>query len=454
MSHPRVVVVGGGLAGLTAALEAGDAGAQVTLLERSPRLGGATHSFRRGALEVDNGQHVFLRCCTAYRGLLRRLGVESDTVLQDRLDVPVVTGSGQTARLRRGALPAPLHLARALAGYRLLSPRDRSHAVRAALALGRLRTDDPDVDAVSFGTWLAAHGQSPAAVERLWELVTVATLNARAADASLALAATVVQRGLLAERGAADLGYATVPLSRLHGEPAARALAALGADVRCGVKVSAVRPDGDGGFTVLAGSRTGDAAFPADAVVLAVPSDAVAGLMPAGALAAPAAPAALGSAPIVNVHVVYDRPVTTSPFLAAVESPVQWVFDRTAAAGLDSGQYLALSVSAADADIGRPTADLLAQYLPAMHALVPGTRTAEVTEAFVTREPAATFRQAPGTLQLRPGPRTRLPGLALAGAWTRTDWPATMEGAVRSGRAAARAALQDARPPALLGAPG
>ena len=445
----RVVVVGGGLAGVTAALDAADAGADVTLLERRTQLGGAARSFRRGELEVDNGQHVFLRCCTAYRALLARLGVEGDTTLQTRLDVPVVGPTGRTARLRRGNLPAPLHLTGALAGYRLLSPRDRLRAVRAARALGRLRTDDPRVDEVSFGSWLARQGQSPAAVERLWELVTVATLNTPADTASLALAATVVQRGLLADRGAADIGYATVPLSRLHDGPAARALADRGVDVRLTTRAVAVERDQDGRFTVGTEDRTGRSACPADAVVLAVPNGAVTRLLPPGALADPDGPGALGASPILNVHVVYDRPVTSHPFLAAVGSPVQWVFDRTTAAGVDRGQYLVLSISAADDDIGRPAGALLGRYLPAMRELLPDTRQAAVVDAFVTREPAATFRQSPGTLALRARAETLLPGLALAGAWTRTDWPATMEGAVRSGHLAASAALRGAGAPAL-----
>ncbi|TFV63997.1 FAD-dependent oxidoreductase [Geodermatophilus sp. DF01-2] len=447
MSRSQVVVVGGGLAGLAAGLEAADSGARVILLERRPRLGGATSSFRRGELEVDNGQHVFLRCCTAYRTFLRRLGVEDRTVLQERLDVPVVAAGGGAGRLRRSRLPAPLHLAGALAGYRLLPPLDRARAVRAALALRRVRPDDPAADAVSFGSWLTGRGQRPVAVERLWELLTVATLNARASEASLALAATVVRRGLLTEPGAADIGWSAVPLSRLHAEPAAAELRRLGAQIRCGAVVEAVRPAA-AGFTV----ETRSGPVPADAVVLAVPNDAVGGLLPDGALADPQAPARLGTAAILNVHVVYDRPVTALPFLAAVDSPVQWVFDRTGSSGLRRGQYLAMSISAADADVAQPVAALRERYLPALSRLLPAAASAQVVDSFVTREPAATFRQSPGAGALRPAARTAVPRLALAGAWTRTDWPATMEGAVRSGRRAAQVVLADLRRPAPAGA--
>ena len=142
------------------------------------------------------------------------------------------------------------------------------------------------------------------------------------------------------------------------------------------------------------------------------------------------------------MHVVYDRPVTGERFAAAVDSAVQWIFDRTPASGLASGgQYLAISLSGADAYVDRPVDDLREEFVPALQALFPAARGARVERFLVTRERAATFRQAPGTAALRPGPRTRIPNLFLAGAWTDTGWPATMEGAVRSGVAAARHAL-------------
>ena len=155
----------------------------------------------------------------------------------------------------------------------------------------------------------------------------------------------------------------------------------------------------------------------------------------------PTGPARLGASPIVNVHVVYDRPVTDLPFVAGVATPVQWVFDRTRSSGLDHGQYLAISLSGADREIAERSEDLRARFLPALQSLFPRAREARVEAFFVTREHSATFRQVPGTRALRPGPRTAVPGFYLAGAWTDTGWPATMEEAVRSGLAAAREAL-------------
>ena len=220
----RVVVVGGGLAGITAALACADAGLPVTLLETRPRLGGATSSFRRGELMIDNGQHVFLRCCTAYRGLLARLGSEHLTSLQPRLDIPVLAEGGRSARLRRSRLPAPLHLAGSLTRYGLISWSERVAFARAARALQKVDRDDPATDLQSFGGWLTRHGQSQAAIEALWDLVGVATLNAKADAASLSLAATVFQVGLLSDADAGDVGVPAVPLQVLHGDAAARAL--------------------------------------------------------------------------------------------------------------------------------------------------------------------------------------------------------------------------------------
>jgi squalene-associated FAD-dependent desaturase len=437
-ARERVVVVGGGLAGVSAALAAADAGATVTLLEARPRLGGATFSFQRDGLEIDNGQHVFLRCCTAYRSLLERLGASDRAELQPRLAVPVLAPGGRIGWLRRGRLPAPLHLAGALARYPYLNWPQRLGVARAALAMRRLDPTDQRLDRRSFGEWLAANGQGPAATAALWELVGLPTLNARAAQASLQLATMVFKTGLLSARDAADIGYSKVPLARLHGEPAGRALAAAGVEMRLRCHARAVERR-DGTLAVVGD----DGRVEADAVVVAVPHEAAPELLPAGALPERYRLERLGSSPIVNLHVVYDRVVTDLPLAAGLGTPVQWVFDRSAGAGLraEGRQYLAVSLSAAAGEVDLPTAALRERYLPALAELLPAAREARVTEFIVTRERTATFLPAPGTAALRPATGTAVPGLFLAGSWTSTGWPATMEGAVRSGLGAARAAL-------------
>ncbi|MEW2049344.1 hydroxysqualene dehydroxylase HpnE [Streptomyces sp. NPDC005476] len=440
-SGRTAVVVGGGLAGVTAALALADAGVRVTLLEGRPRLGGLAFSFRRGELTVDNGQHVYLRCCTAYRWFLDRIEGSALAPLQDRLDVPVVDlarpEGRRLGRLRRDALPVPLHLGRSLATYPHLSLAERARVGRAALALKGLDLADPALDAQDFGSWLTAHGQSARAVEALWDLVGVATLNAVAGDSSLGLAAMVFKTGLLSDPGAADIGWAHVPLGDLHDRLARKALDSAGVRTEVRTRVTSLSPDGNGTWSVQVPGET----LRADSVVLAVPQREAYDLLPDGALDDPERLLAIGAAPILNVHVVYDRTVLDKPFFAALGTPVQWVFDRTGASGLREGQYLALSQSAAQDEIDEPVAALRARYLPELQRLLPRARGAEVRDFFVTRERTATFAPAPGVGRLRPGARTRAPGLYLAGAWTATGWPATMESAVRSGVSAADAAL-------------
>ncbi|RMI30741.1 FAD-dependent oxidoreductase, partial [Streptomyces triticirhizae] len=240
------MVVGGGLAGITAALALAARGQRVTLVETRPRLGGLAFSFRResavGELTVDNGQHVYLRCCTAYRGLLERIGGARLAPVQRRLDVPVLDAERRTlGRITRAALPVPLHLAGGLARYPHLGLAERARVARAALALRRLDPADPALDDRSFADWLRAQGQSPGAVAALWDLVGVATLNARAEDVSLALAAKVFRTGLLSSPGAADIGLPRVPLGTLHDELARAALARAGVRVLLATRARTLR---------------------------------------------------------------------------------------------------------------------------------------------------------------------------------------------------------------------
>ncbi|MEU0391524.1 hydroxysqualene dehydroxylase HpnE [Streptomyces sp. NPDC006208] len=441
MTPRHAVVVGGGLAGVTAALRLADEGVHVTLAEGRPRLGGLAFSFRRGNLTVDNGQHVYLRCCTAYRWFLDRVDGTGLAPLQRRLDVPVLDAAAphgpRLGRLRRSALPVPLHLAASLAGYPHLSLAERAGVGRAALALGRLDPADPALDGIDFATWLGRHGQSRRAVEALWDLVGVATLNATAANASMGLAAMVFKTGLLSEPGAADIGWARVPLGELHDTLARKALDSAGVRTELSTRVREItRGEGGRWHVDVDGER-----LDADTVVLAVPQREAHALLPDGALEDPDRLLDIGTAPILNIHVLYDRKVLRRPFFAALGTPVQWVFDRTDASGLGEGQYLALSQSAAQDEIDAPVAELRGRYLTELERLLPAARGAEVRDFFVTRERTATFAPSPGVGRLRPGARTRLPGLYLAGAWTATGWPATMESAVRSGFTAAGAAL-------------
>jgi len=438
----RVVVVGGGLSGIAAALEAADRGAQVTLLERRSRLGGLTWSFERKGLVFDNGQHVFMRCCTAYRAFLHRIGAADEVFLQDALDVPVLEPGRRPSRIARSAapLPAPVHLAPSLLAYRALSFADRIRAGRAVAALRALTLDDRRLDTETFAAWLGRHGQSAAAIERLWDLVILPTVNLPASEASLTLAAKVFRTGLLDTADGGEIGWAAVPLAELHGANGLRALERAGVEVLFETPAEAVHTSDNGsgaGLTVSVGEgRT----IGGDAAIVALSHEAVAGVLPPGVLSDISA---LGRSPIVNVHLVLDRKVTDLPFAAALNSPVQFVFDRSIQSGIapdDDRQCLAVSLSAATTWIGTRPEELIKTMHDALKALFPRAASARLLDGVVSRERAATFRGTPGSAALRPGPRSALEGVFLAGAWTDTGWPATMEGAIRSGLDAARLA--------------
>jgi squalene-associated FAD-dependent desaturase len=446
-----VVVIGGGLAGISAAIELAAAGRAVTLLEGRPWLGGATCSFIRRGLTIDNGQHAFLRCCTAYRELLARLGVASSCTIQNRLDLTVLDGAAPGApawaRLRRSALPVPAHLVRSLAGYRLLSPTERLKVAAVAVALQF--TDPLGGDGRSLAGWLARHRQGEQVRAKFWDWLCATALNVAPEHADLALAVSAIRTALLAGRDNADVGVPIVPLSGLHGGPAVALLGKLGVTIRLGTRATAVQPEMAGGYLVRTASPepgrsgatpdsgSGSAAdeIRADDVVLAVPPGEAAALAPAAMAGEAARWSLLRPSPIVSVHVIYGSRVTGLPFAAVVGSPVHWVIDKSDAAGLHAGQYLAASIPAADEFVDMPAAQLRERVLPVLERLFPAAAGASIDDFFVTRERRATIRHEPGTQQLRPA--VGLPGLAVAGAWTDTGWPDTMEGAVRSGRYAA-----------------
>ncbi|MDG3010554.1 FAD-dependent oxidoreductase [Rhodococcus sp. D2-41] len=438
MNGKVVVVIGGGLAGLTAACDLADCGVRVTLVEARGRLGGATFSFHRDGLTVDNGQHVVMRCYSDYLALLDRIGSSDGIAMQNRFRMPVLLPDGTRTTLTRTGGPAPLHLGLGLARYRALSMADRARVLRAATALRRLSPDDPELDGRTFGDWLREHGQTQATSDALWNLISVAALNTDADEASLASAVMVFRTALLDRSDAADIGVPVVSLDELHVRPAARYLRARGGRILTHNAVRHIEPL-DRGYVV----RLDGADLHADGVVVATPPEPAARICPAQTGLRPDELERLGKNPIMNVHMAFRRKVTDLPFAAVLDSPVQWFFDRTETAGYEGGQYLTISLSAADRWIGTPAPELRGIFERELVRLLPGAADAELEHFFVTRERRGTFRQAPGTAGLRPDAQTPLPGLALAGAWTATGWPDTMEGAVRSGHRAADLVFSD-----------
>jgi squalene-associated FAD-dependent desaturase len=402
----KATVVGGGLAGLSAALELVDAGHQVTLYEARPTLGGAVQTLpcREGDPEPppDNGQHIALGCFTEYLRFLERIG-EAGSVQRSPLALSVLDERGRAAAIR----PSPLALLR----YRHVPLADRLRILRALARWG-------DAGGTTFADALRARGQSQQAIDRFWDVFIRPALNLPAEEASAAAGSFTVETALLAGKRASDLVLPTRPLGEMHGEAAGRALEAAGASVRTGARVDAL------------------AELEAEAVVVAVPPAESARL-----LGEPEPD--LGYSPIVSVHLLFDQQLLREPLAALLESPAQWVFDRGRLTSHqpERGQYLTVVSSGApelEALRGRELVELIAA------ALTERLGPAELLWSRVSREPEATIAVRPGSEAHRPGPQTAQPNVTRAGAWTGTGWPPTMEGAVRSGLAAARA-LEPAR---------
>ncbi len=406
--------MGGGLAGLAAALELADHGHEVTVLEARPTLGGAVQTLpeREGDPDPppDNGQHIALGCCTEYLGFLERVGSRGG-YRREPLSLPVIAEDGSVARVAAGPL--------ALLRYGHVSLRERLAIARVARRLGRLDADD--LDGETFAALLRRLGQSQTAIDRFWDVFIRPALNLRAEEVSAALGVFTVQTALLGERSASDLVLPIEPLGAMHGEAAAGALAERGAEVRTNARVVELA---DGAVVLADGERV-----EADAVVVALPPAESARL-----LGEP--DPAFDDSPIVSVHLLFDRPILRFELAALLGSPAHWVFDRGALTGHEpeQGQYLTVVSSGAPELLelrGRALVDTMVAELTGRLGA------AELLWSRVSREPGATFAGRPGTAARRPGPETGRPGVVRAGAWTDTGWPATMESAVRSGRDAA-----------------
>ena len=420
---PSVVVVGAGLAGLSATVALARRGVRVHLVERSRLLGGKATSFMVDGVEVDNGQHVVLRCCTEFIDFARELGMEGSLRFQPRFSATVLSRDRPPARLRAAALPAPLHLTLGFARYRHLRAPDKLRIARALVAARR-----PLRASMSMAAWLRRHGQNAATRRAFWDPFLVPALNARLDQVSAEDGIFVIRTAFLGRRDAACIGYSSVPLARL-----AERAATLAESVSLRTPATSLVMRGD----TLAGVRLdGGRTIEADACVLAVPPRRLSAILDDPERFDVHGLDRFTVEPIVDVHLWYDRSPRNIEFAALLDSPVQWVFAK-------GPGYLCCSLSAAGALVTRPESELVALCDRELRAVLPELRDATLLHSASTRDPEATFVPAPGLR--RPGSRTRVTNLTLAGAWTDTGWPATMESAVRSGRAAARLLLDDLR---------
>jgi squalene-associated FAD-dependent desaturase len=457
MSSKSVIVIGGGLAGLSSAVALAEAGFRVRLLEKRPHLGGRAASYvLPGGEHVDNCQHVTLGCCTNLEDFYRRVGVANQIRFFDRL--LFATPDGRRGAIASVALPPPLHMAPSFAFFPLLGWADKRAIAQALLSIARsggrpedLSSDHADEN-ITMLAWLQKHRQTSRAIRRFWEVILVSALDEELDRIDARYGIDVFWKAFLSTRGGYRVGIPRVPLGELY-EGCSKALAEQGGEVqlRAGVR----------GFLVVDGRVDGvekedGSVETADFYLAAVPQDVLPELLPAEVVERE--PLFLNlrnlrTSPITGVHLWFDRTVMSEPFLTLLDSTTQWVFNKTQLYGgsmENGGQYLQLVISASYSLAARSRQEIIALCLQELRDVLPASREATLVKGTVVKEMSATFSPAPGSDRWRPAQRSPLSGLFLAGDWTLTGWPSTMEGAVRSGYLAAEAILSDAGTPRKL----
>ena len=440
----RIVIVGAGLAGLAAASALAPAGYQVVLLESRNRTGGRASSFTDAATGqlIDACQHVSMGCCTNLAHFCRTVGIAH--LLAPQPVLYFMTPDRRVSPLQADRLPAPLHLARSFLFAHYLTPLEK---IRIAWGLTALRFTSPREDR-PFLDWLRQHGQTPRIVERFWAIVLVSALNEDPQRVGLKYARKVFVDGFLRHRRGFQVEVPTVPLGQLYGAELRGWLEQHGVELQLqtGVRRIEVHQDQVTGLTLRDGRS-----LQADAYLVAVPFDRLLELLPEPVAALPyfANLRQLHVSPITSVHLWYDRPVLSLPHVVLLDSIGQWVFDRGQSA--PGEHYLQVVVSASRAFRGLGHEEVRRRIVEELQRLFPAAAQAKLLRGRVVTEHAATFSVEPGVDRWRPRQTSPLSNLYVAGDWTATDWPATMESAVRSGYLAAEAVLaRYGRPRRLL----
>jgi squalene-associated FAD-dependent desaturase len=444
MSSKSVIVIGGGLAGLSCAVALAESGFRVRLLERRPFLGGRAASYSLpGGEHVDNCQHVTLGCCTNLDDFYRRAGVAGKIATYDTL--VFVDRDGRRGTMHASALPVPLHLAASLAFYPSLTWSERRAIGQAMLAIGRRggRNSGGDAAGKRMLEWLRLHGQSENAIRRFWGVVLVSALNEELDRIDARYGLDVFWKAFLANRAGYRLGIPCVPLGELY-DGCRAAIERDGGEVALRSPVQRLRVADD---RVAGVEMAGGYEETADIYLLAVPQDAVSELLPMEIVEREPVFTNLRNfrvSPITGVHLWFDRDVMSEPFLILLDRTTQWIFNKSRLyGGPGDGSYLQLVISASYELIPRSRQEIVDLCLRDVLEVLPEARNAKLLKSTVVKETSATFSPEPGSERLRPTQRSPLPSLYLAGDWTATGWPATMEGAVRSGYLAAEAILAD-----------
>ena len=436
------IIVGGGVAGLSAAVALTTRGKRVLLVERRQHLGGRTYSFRDDTTAdiVDNGQHLMMGCYRQTLAYLRQIGSDGLVTLQPRLHIPFAdVSNGQRSLLRSGFLPAPLHVLTGLLRLTSLPLKDRVALVRVGIEL--LWTAPWKEYALSEMTvdhWLTGLGQSEIARKHLWDVIAIGSLNDNPGVVAALPFFRVLRAAFFGKRSNASLLIPTAGLSEILVDPARRYIEGHGGDVVTGMAADAVSISGR---TVKGVQLSSGEEVSAPAVIVAAPHYAAADILHDKDMTQPLSQ--LETAPIITVNLWFDREVMTEPMIALLNGRMQWVFNRSSMVGsASSGQYLSCIISGARYHVEREKSELIAQAIEDLTPVLPKIAEARLVHTLVIKEVRATFSPRPGTDALRPGTSTAYPGLFLAGDWTKTGLPATIEGAIVSGNNASEAAFR------------
>jgi len=433
---PKVAIAGGGLAGLAAGCALAEAGFQVTLFERRPYLGGRASSYQHpGTGEVvDNCQHVLLGCCTNLLEFYRRTGVDDKIRWYESLTF--LEPGGRASVIRPSWLPAPLHTLFSFLRADCLSFSDKLSIGRAMAALAPAMPVDRGE---SFLAWLKRHGQTERAIARFWKTILVSALNEDVEEISVPYAAQVVRESFLKSAAAGRMGLPTVPLTELYSA-AGQYIGDRGGEIRFRTGLESFRAQASE-VSVVANGQEGKF----DYLVLAVPFDVLQRLLPDSPAAAPLAEklGRFATSPITGIHLWFDRQISDLDHAVLLDRTVQWMFHKSRIIqarenqARENGSYIELVVSSSKSLVERPRGEIVDLAVRELQEFFPEVRAAKLVKSTVIKEVHATYSPRPGIEENRPRPETAWPRVFLAGDWTATGWPATMEGAVRSGYLAA-----------------